>query len=168
MPSRRDLLKATGGLVLATGGSWLARHAHGADAVLGPAELPEGMLSSSILEALPGKVPLIKKTWRPPNYETPVSYFNETFTPNDAFFVRYHLSNIPEVAAASWQVKVGGEAIATPLEINLESLKRDYEQVEVAAVCQCSGNRRGMFVPHVPGVEWDRARSATPGGKACV
>src|SRR5580765_1946007 len=154
MPSRRDLLKATGGLVLATGGSWLASHAHGADAVLGPAELPEGMLSSSILEALPGKVPLIKKTWRPPNYETPVSYFNETFTPNDAFFVRYHLSNIPEVAAASWQVKVGGEAIATPLEINLESLKRDYEQVEIAAVCQCSGNRRGMFVPHVPGVEW--------------
>ncbi|HEV7414417.1 MAG TPA: hypothetical protein VGP14_12225 [Casimicrobiaceae bacterium] len=45
MPSRRDLLKATGGLVLATGGSWLARHAHGADAILGPPELPEGMLS---------------------------------------------------------------------------------------------------------------------------
>ena len=29
--SRRDLLKAIGGLVLATGGSWLASHAHGAD-----------------------------------------------------------------------------------------------------------------------------------------
>jgi hypothetical protein len=26
--------------------------------------------------------------------------------------------------------------------------------VEVAAVCQCSGNRRGLFQPHVPGVEW--------------
>jgi sulfite dehydrogenase len=24
----------------------------------------------------------------------------------------------------------------------------------VVAVCQCSGNRRGLFVPHVPGVEW--------------
>jgi hypothetical protein len=78
MPSRRDILKATGGLVLATGGSWLASHAHGADAVLGPAELPEDMLSSSILEALPGKVPLIKKSWRPPKYETPVSNFNTT------------------------------------------------------------------------------------------
>ncbi|MGH8713977.1 MAG: hypothetical protein ACREYB_08230 [Casimicrobiaceae bacterium] len=32
MPSRRDILKATGGLVLATAGSWLASHAHGADA----------------------------------------------------------------------------------------------------------------------------------------
>ncbi len=30
MPSRRDILKATGGLVLATGGSWLASHAHAA------------------------------------------------------------------------------------------------------------------------------------------
>ena len=33
MKSRRDLLKAIGGLVLATGGSWLASHAHGADTV---------------------------------------------------------------------------------------------------------------------------------------
>ena len=115
MKSRRDFLKATGGLVLASGGSWLASHAHGADAIMGPAELPEGMLSSSILEALPGKLALIKKTWRPPNYETPVSYFNDVFTPNNAFFVRYHLSNIPEVAADTWRLKIGGEAVATPL-----------------------------------------------------
>src|SRR5262249_12656775 len=87
MSSRRGFLKATGGLVLGSGGSWMASQARGADPVLGPAELPEGMLSSSILEALPGKVPLIKKTWRPPNYETPVSYFNEVFTPNNAFYV---------------------------------------------------------------------------------
>jgi sulfite dehydrogenase (cytochrome) subunit A len=154
MKSRRDFLKTTGGLVLATGGTWLAGHAHGADAVLGPAELPEGTLSASLLEALPGKVPLIKKSWRPPNFETPVSYFNDVFTRNDAFFVRYHLANIPEVAAAGWQLKVGGEAVEKPLQLTLDNLKNDYEQVEIAAVCQCSGNRRGMFVPHVPGVEW--------------
>lgn len=154
MSSRRDFLKKTGGLVLATGGAWAVTHAHGADSVLGPPELPEGTLSSSLLEALPGKVPLIKKSWRPPNFETPVSYFNEVFTPNDAFFVRYHLSTIPEVAAATWRLKIGGESITTPLELSLDNLRNDYEQVEIAAVCQCSGNRRGMFVPHVPGVEW--------------
>ena len=55
MPSRRDFLKTTGGLVLATGGTWLANHAHGADAVLGPAELPEGTFAASILEALEGQ-----------------------------------------------------------------------------------------------------------------
>jgi DMSO/TMAO reductase YedYZ molybdopterin-dependent catalytic subunit len=161
MKSRRDFLKATGGLVLASGGSWLASHAHAADAVMGPSELPEGMLSSSILEALPGKVPLIKKSWRPPNFETPISYFNEVFTPNNAFYVRYHLSNIPEVAADKWLLKVGGDAVTTPLELTLDGLKRDYEQVEIAAVNQCSGNRRGMFVPHVPGVEWGQGAMGT-------
>ena len=99
-------------------------------------------------------MPLIKKSWQPPNYETPISYFNDVFTPNDAFYVRYHLSNIPEVAAATWRVKVGGEAAATPLELSLDDLRRNYDSVEIAAVNQCSGNRRGMFEPHVPGVEW--------------
>jgi len=154
MQSRRDFLKTTGGLMLASGAGWHAGHASGADAVLGPAELPEGTLNASILEVLSGKVALIKKSWRPPNYETPVSYFNDVFTPNDAFFVRYHLSNIPEVAAATWRLKIGGEAVDKPLELSLENLQHDYEQVEIAAVNQCSGNRRGMFVPHVPGVEW--------------
>ncbi len=154
MSSRRDFIKVTAGLVAAAGGSWLASHAHGAPVAMGPAELPDGTLAASILEALPGKVPLIKKSWRPPNYETPISYFREVFTPNDAFYVRYHLANIPEVAAATWRVKVGGEAVATPLELSLDDLKRNYEQVEIAAVNQCSGNRRGMFQPHVPGVEW--------------
>ena len=134
MKSRRDFIKTTGGLVLATGGSWLAGHAHGADAVLGPAELPEGTLAASLLEALPGKVPLIKKSWRPPNFETPVSYFNDVFTRNDAFFVRYHLANIPEVAAATWRLKIGGEDVEKPIELTLANLKKDHEQDRVAAV----------------------------------
>ena len=35
-----------------------------------------------------------------------------------------------------------------------DQLKRDYPAVELAAVNQCSGNRRGLFDPHVAGVEW--------------
>ena len=151
---RRDFLKTTGGLALASGAAWTAGHSFAADPPLGPPELPQGMLDSSVLDTLAGKVPLIKRTWRPPNFETPVSYFAEAFTPNNAFFVRWHLSNIPEVAAATWRLKIGGEAAGTPFEVSLEQLKRDFEQVEIAAVCQCSGNRRGMFQPHVPGVEW--------------
>jgi hypothetical protein len=34
-----------------------------------------------------------------------------------------------------------------------DGLKRDFEAVEVTAVCQCSGNRRGLSQPHVAGVE---------------
>src|SRR5581483_764267 len=28
------------------------------------------------------------------------------------------------------------------------------ERVSIPAVCQCSGNRRGLFTPRVPGVQW--------------
>ncbi len=156
MPSRRDILKVTGGLVLATGGSWLASHAHAAvPNPPGLAPLPAGAVASGDLEAIAGKLPLIKRSWRPPNYETPLSYFSEEFTPNRAFFVRYHLAGIPpEIAADKWTLKIGGEAAATPFELNFDQLKRDFPAVEIAAVNQCSGNRRGLFEPHVAGVEW--------------
>ncbi len=34
---------------------------------------------------------------KPPNYEAPLEYFRTPITPNDQFFVRYHLADIPEV-----------------------------------------------------------------------
>ncbi len=44
------------------------------------------------LVAYPQKRPLLRLTSRPPQWETPMSVFNEgILTPNDAFFVRYHL-----------------------------------------------------------------------------
>src|SRR6266498_3848266 len=79
-----------------------------------PLSLLSGAVAEQLLEALHGKLPLIKKTYRPPNYETPISYFNEEFTPNNAFFVRYHLADIPEVDAAAWKVRVGGPAVQNP------------------------------------------------------
>lgn len=70
MPSRRDILKATGGLVLATGGSWLATHAHAAvPNPPGLASLPAGAVASGDLEAIAGKLPLIKRAWRPPRLD---------------------------------------------------------------------------------------------------
>jgi DMSO/TMAO reductase YedYZ molybdopterin-dependent catalytic subunit len=120
-----------------------------------PAGLPEGVYDTATLEALPGKKPLIKLSYRPPNYETPLSYFTSEFTPNDCFFVRYHLAGIQEeIDAAQWRLTVGGEGVARPLELTLSDLRTSFEAVEVAAVCQCSGNRRGFSEPHVPGVQW--------------
>ena len=117
--------------------------------------LPAGVYDTATLEALPGKKPLIKLTYRPPNYETPISYFKTAITPNDAFFVRYHLADIPEkIEAAQWRLQVGGEAAATVFQLSLSELQSGLEQVEITAVCQCAGNRRGLSEPHVPGVEW--------------
>lgn len=118
-----------------------------------PAALPEGLRATAVLDALPGKKPLIKLSYRPPNYETPLEYFRSAITPNDAFFVRYHLSVIPEVDARTWKMSVGGDGANSQAEITLADL-RAMPAVEVVAVNQCSGNRRGLFQPHVPGVEW--------------
>jgi DMSO/TMAO reductase YedYZ molybdopterin-dependent catalytic subunit len=119
---------------------------------LSPA-LPEGTRAEAVLDALPGKRPLIKLAYRPPNYETPISYFRKAITPNDAFFVRYHLSGIPMVDAKSWKLTIGGEGASGSMELGFDDLKA-LPAAEVTAVLQCSGNRRGLFQPHVPGVEW--------------
>ena len=126
----------------------------GGTAELGFAELPDGALAVQSLQALPGKVPLIRKTSRPPNFETPIEYLRTPITRNDAFFVRWHLSSIPEVDAASWVLTVGGESVQREQRFTLAQLRSDFEPASVTAVCQCSGNRRGLFEPHVPGVQW--------------
>jgi DMSO/TMAO reductase YedYZ molybdopterin-dependent catalytic subunit len=119
-----------------------------------PAGLPPGAIEEGRLEALPGKVALIKRSYRPPNFETPIEFFREPITRNDAFFVRYHLSGIPQVDAKTWRLKIGGDAAGSPLEFDLARLRREFPAVELVAVCQCSGNRRGLSEPHVQGVEW--------------
>jgi len=121
-----------------------------------PAEagLGEGAASSAEWVTLPGKVPLIKRTFRPPNLETPLEYFRDPITPNKAFFVRYHHANIPAVNAASWSLRVSGPAAGQTLSFSLGQLKNQFEMVEVTALCLCSGNRRGLFSPHVMGVQW--------------
>jgi DMSO/TMAO reductase YedYZ molybdopterin-dependent catalytic subunit len=103
--------------------------------------LPSGEYDTAVHDALPGKKPLIKLAYRPPNYETPVSYFTSPITANDAFFVRYHLADIPErIDLPSWRLRVGGEAAANPFELTMADLENGFEQVEITAVCQYSGN----------------------------
>ncbi|MEP7168969.1 MAG: hypothetical protein ABI855_06315, partial [Bacteroidota bacterium] len=42
-----------------------------------------------------GKKGMILLSDRPPNLETPLRYFKDDYTPNDVFFVRWHLSVLP-------------------------------------------------------------------------
>ena len=73
--ARRRLLAGASGFALING-SMISRavaEAVGSAGALGFAELPDGTLAEQLLYALPGKVPLIKKTFRPPNFETPAT-----------------------------------------------------------------------------------------------
>jgi DMSO/TMAO reductase YedYZ molybdopterin-dependent catalytic subunit len=153
MISRRAMV--AGGVLALAGPGPLTRAGRAAEKSFLPQGLPEGVYDTATLEALPGKRPLIKLSYRPPNYETPLSHFTSEITPNESFFVRYHLAGIPdEIDAAQWKLKIGGEGAGKQLELGLAELRSDFDAVEIAAVCQCSGNRRGFSEPHVAGVEW--------------
>src|SRR5450631_244692 len=60
--------------------------------------------SYATMGTLPGKKPLIQLSDRPPNYEAPIEYLRTPITPNDQFYVRYHLADIPEVKAEGYKI----------------------------------------------------------------
>ena len=143
--SRRGLLKGIGIGAL--------QAAVGAGSALGneKIQLPFANGERELVQ-YPQKRPLIRLTSRPPQLETPFSVFNTgVITPNDAFFVRYHLADIPlEIDPAAYRLKVSGK-VRKPLDLSLASLRSEFEPAEVVAVNQCSGNSRGFFSPRVPG-----------------
>src|SRR5450432_1545312 len=68
----------------------------------------------------PQKRPMIGFTSRPPQLETPFSVFNENvITPNDAFFVRYHLADIPyDLDPETFSLEIKGK-VDKPLKLSL-------------------------------------------------
>jgi len=102
----------------------------------------------------PQKVPLILLTDRPVQLETPRHYFRTAFTPNEAFYVRWHLEGIPNrVDLKQWKLQVEGN-VKKSLALSLADLTEKFKPVSVAAVNQCSGNSRSRLQPRVPGAQW--------------
>ncbi len=147
--TRRRFMRAAAGL---GGLALLGRSGLGGAA--GNVELPFANGRRALI-AYPQKRPLMLMTSRPVQLETPFELFDQNvFTPNDAFFVRWHLSGMPTtVDPQSFRLKVHGR-VKTPLTLSLGDLRQQFEPVEIAAVCECSGNSRGFFDPRVPGGEW--------------
>src|SRR5947209_11844346 len=76
----------------------------------------------------PQKRALLRLTARPPQLETPFSVFNEgVITPNDAFFVRYHLTLSPpgaeQLAPERFRLRVRG-AVNSELRFSMAELKQ--------------------------------------------
>lgn len=150
MFDRRHMLKAAGAAALGLGAGSLwprGMPASAAESVTLPFANGERPLVS-----YPGKRPMIGLTARPPQLETPFSVFNEgVITPNDVFFVRYHLADIPlTIDPDAFRLQVSG-TVATPLSLSLRDLKEDFPASEIVAVNQCSGNSRGFVEPRVAG-----------------
>jgi len=102
----------------------------------------------------PQKLPLLRLTDRPIQLETPRAYFRTAITPNEAFYVRYHLPDIPNaVDLKAWRLDLSGN-FKRPLQLSFDQLQREFRSVELAAVNQCSGNSRSRFQPRLPGGQW--------------
>jgi len=102
----------------------------------------------------PEKRPLIMYSDRPPLLETPREVFTSVLTPNDQFFVRWHMPDIPTyIDPDTFTVSVNG-LVEKELKISLNDLKTKFEQVEVTAVLQCGGNSRSAFKPIAGGIQW--------------
>src|SRR5271166_4461698 len=115
---------------------------------------PDGVGERPIATNFPGKGPMVLQRTRPPLLETPFEVFNRgVFTPNDHFFVRWHWAVIPEnVDVAAFKLAVRGH-VNQALSLSFADLLA-MPRVEVVAVCQCSGNSRGLFQPRVAGAQW--------------
>jgi len=102
----------------------------------------------------PEKRPLITYSDRPPLLETPRDVFTSVLTPNDQFFVRWHMPDIPtHIDPDTYTIHING-LVDKELKISLNDLKTKFEQVEVTAVLQCGGNSRSAFTPIAGGIQW--------------
>ncbi len=140
--NRRAVLRAAG-----LAGAGLLGGAARAETV----EMPFGN-GTRPLVTYPEKRALIRMTSRPPQLETPFAVFNEgLLTPNDAFYVRYHLAGLPTdgIDPGTYRLEVKGH-VTTPLSLGLAEIKA-LPATEIVAVSQCSGNGRGFFEPRVAG-----------------
>ncbi|WP_316202264.1 MULTISPECIES: molybdopterin-dependent oxidoreductase [unclassified Bradyrhizobium] len=144
MIDRRDLLKGAG--LAALLGGFGATRALAEDTVTLPFANGERPLVK-----YPQKRPMIGLTSRPPQLETPFGVFNDgVITPNNAFFVRYHLAGLPyDLDPDKFTLAIKGK-VDKPLKLSLKDIRK-MKATEIVAVNQCSGNSRGFFEPRVAG-----------------
>lgn len=108
--------------------------------------------------AFPQKKPLKTISDRPPLLETGREIFTQEITPNDQFFVRWHMPDIPTyIDLSTFRLEVKG-AVATPLFLSVDDLKSKFEPVEITSVLQCGGNSRKYYATlggqPTHGVQW--------------
>ena len=146
MFDRREIIKRVGMAALGAATGLNSVRAFALDTVTLPFDNGERPLVK-----YPQKRLMIGLTARPPQLETPFSVFNDNvITPNDAFFVRYHLADVPlNIDPDKFTVEIKGK-VDKPLKLSLQDIKK-LGAVELTAVNQCSGNSRGFFNPRVAG-----------------
>ena len=142
--NRRGFLQLLG----ATGAATLTSSCNRIHSAVGTPSGPTNLIR------FPEKTELILLTDRPPQLETPLHYFRQDLTPNEAFFVRWHLEGIPtSVDLRTFRLNVSGY-VQQPLQLSVDDLQSQFEPLSMIAVNQCSGNSRSFFEPRILGGQW--------------
>src|SRR4030088_1705654 len=146
MLDRRELIKRVGVGLALSAATALGSKAFALDTVTLPFDNGERPLVK-----YPQKRPMIGLNSRPPQLETPFSFFNDgAITPNSAFFVRYHLADVPlGIDPDKFTLEIKGK-VDRPIKLSLKEIRK-LPAVELVAVNQCSGNSRGFSNPRVAG-----------------
>ena len=101
--------------------------------------------------------------WSPPNLETPLKYFLLDYTPNNVFFVRWHLSNLPPkliriLFACVWMV------MFQSIRIISQRFENKFPAVTITALAQCAGEFKKFSTIHMFRV--DNGKTDSNGGNA--
>src|SRR5436305_9001369 len=116
MLDRREIIKRAGMAALGAAASLDSVKAFALDTVTLPFDNGERPLVK-----YPQKRPMIGLTSRPPQLETPFAIFNDgVITPNNAFFVRYHLADVPlSIDPDAFALEIKGK-VDRPLKLSLK------------------------------------------------
>lgn len=149
--SRRNFVARAGQLGIASMLGSVSCMARGDETI----DLPFWNGQRNLVTNFPQKGAMILQRTQAALLETPFEVFDQgVFTPNDRFYIRWHLPNIPTVIdPAEFRLKVHGR-VGKPLVLSMHDLLHDFPRVQLAAVNQCSGNSRGFFKPRVAGAQW--------------
>jgi sulfite oxidase len=119
---------------------------------------PVDLFAQSSPRELYGKDKLIIRSLRPPDFETPVSLLNTFITPNEAFYVRSHMP-VPQVDAAAWALKIGGE-VTSPITLSVDEIRKLPAHTQTVTL-ECAGNGRAFFEPALAGIQWEKGAVST-------
>ncbi|MDP1784023.1 MAG: molybdopterin-dependent oxidoreductase [Sulfuricurvum sp.] len=108
--------------------------------------------------AFPEKKPMKTISDRPPLLESSRDIFTQAITPNDQFFVRWHMPDIPTyIDLNEFRLEVKG-SVQNILSLSIDDLKSKFEPVEITSVLQCGGNSRKFYAQQTGqpthGVQW--------------
>src|SRR5688572_6977313 len=120
--------------------------------------LPRDVFGGRQAESAGKHASLLARSARPVDLETPVALLDSYITPNDAFYVRGHMT-APPVDPQAWQLTVDGEVNSTRT-LSVADV-RALPAVNVTATLECAGNGRAFFDPPVAGIQWRKGAVGT-------